>query len=222
MLQNRISGLPVVDAARQSRRYGDGGRLSAAWRDRHATPAAEMARVSGRTRAACRRIRTRLRPEGRRGDDRRSGDGQRGRFARDGGRADGAPPHQAASRSCATAKWSASSAAPTSCTRWLVSHAIRKRRSAVMQRSATAFWRRSASSVGRRRLMSSSRDGVAELWGTIMDERERHACIVAAENVAGVKEVHDHLVWVEPMSGVAFPSAEDEANCASERRSPAH
>jgi len=55
------------------------------------------------------------------------------------------------------------------------------------------------------------KDGVAELWGTIMDDRERQACVVAAENVAGVKEVHDHMVWVEPMSGMAFPSAEDEA-----------
>jgi CBS domain-containing protein len=55
------------------------------------------------------------------------------------------------------------------------------------------------------------KDGVVELWGTIMDEREREACVVAAENVAGVKKVHDHLVWVEPMSGMAFPSAEDEA-----------
>jgi CBS domain-containing protein len=50
------------------------------------------------------------------------------------------------------------------------------------------------------------RDSVAELWGTILDERERRACIVATENVAGVREVHDHLVWVEPMSGVAFPA----------------
>ena len=56
------------------------------------------------------------------------------------------------------------------------------------------------------------KNGVAELWGTITDERERQACIVTAENVAGVREVHDHLVWVEPMSGMAFPSAEDEAN----------
>ena len=53
--------------------------------------------------------------------------------------------------------------------------------------------------------------GVVELWGTILDERERQACIVTAENVAGVKQVHDHLVWVEPMSGMALPSAEDEA-----------
>ncbi len=55
------------------------------------------------------------------------------------------------------------------------------------------------------------KNGVAEVWGTIMDERERQACIVTVENVAGVKAVHDHLVWIEPMSGMAFPSSEDEA-----------
>jgi CBS domain-containing protein len=55
------------------------------------------------------------------------------------------------------------------------------------------------------------KNGVAELWGTITDERERQACIVAVENVPGVKTVHDHLVWVEPISGMAFASAEDEA-----------
>ena len=56
------------------------------------------------------------------------------------------------------------------------------------------------------------KSGVVELWGVITDERERQAVFVAAENVAGVKRVHDHMVWVEPMSGMAFPSAEDEAN----------
>ena len=55
------------------------------------------------------------------------------------------------------------------------------------------------------------KNGIAELWGTITDERERQACIVAVENVPGVKAVHDHLVWVEPISGMAFPSAEDQA-----------
>lgn len=54
------------------------------------------------------------------------------------------------------------------------------------------------------------KNGVAELWGTITDERERQGCIVAAENVAGVRQVRDHLVWVEPISGMAFPSPEDE------------
>ena len=55
------------------------------------------------------------------------------------------------------------------------------------------------------------KNGAVEVWGTIMDEREREACIVAIENVPGVKEVHDHLVWIEPMSGMAFPSSEDDA-----------
>ena len=55
------------------------------------------------------------------------------------------------------------------------------------------------------------RNGVVELWGTIIDDRERQALIVACENVAGVKEVHDHLVWIEPNSGFVIQSEEDEA-----------
>jgi CBS-domain-containing membrane protein len=54
--------------------------------------------------------------------------------------------------------------------------------------------------------------GVAELHGVITDDRERAGLIVAAENVPGVKRVRDHLVWVEPISGMAFPSSEDETN----------
>jgi CBS domain-containing protein len=56
------------------------------------------------------------------------------------------------------------------------------------------------------------KDAVAELRGTITDERERQACVVTAENVAGVRAVHDHLVWIEPISGMSFPSPEDEAD----------
>ncbi|MGB6538225.1 MAG: CBS domain-containing protein [Xanthobacteraceae bacterium] len=63
------------------------------------------------------------------------------------------------------------------------------------------------------------RNGVAELWGAIMEERERQALIVATENVVGVKEVHDHLVWVESMSAMAFPSPEDAAKERAERSS---
>jgi CBS domain-containing protein len=48
------------------------------------------------------------------------------------------------------------------------------------------------------------RNGVVGLWGTITDERERQALIVAAQNIPGVKDVQDHLVWVEPMSGVVI------------------
>ena len=46
--------------------------------------------------------------------------------------------------------------------------------------------------------------GVVELWGVITDERQREALRVAAENIPGVKVVRDHLVWIEPMSGVAI------------------
>ena len=45
------------------------------------------------------------------------------------------------------------------------------------------------------------RDGVVDLWGAITDERARRALIVAAENTAGVKAVKDHLAWIDPMSG---------------------
>ena len=47
-------------------------------------------------------------------------------------------------------------------------------------------------------------NGVVELWGTITDDRERQALIVAAQNIPGVKDVRDHLVWVEPTSGVVI------------------
>jgi CBS-domain-containing membrane protein len=48
------------------------------------------------------------------------------------------------------------------------------------------------------------RDGVVELWGVIIDERQRAALKVAAENIPGVKAVKDHLVWVEPTSGMTI------------------
>ena len=48
------------------------------------------------------------------------------------------------------------------------------------------------------------RDGVVEFWGVIIDERQREALKVAAENIPGVKAVKDHLVWVEPTSGMVI------------------
>ena len=54
------------------------------------------------------------------------------------------------------------------------------------------------------------KQGVVELWGTITDERERQAIIVAAENVPGVKGVRDHLVWIEPNTGTVIYSTSDE------------
>jgi CBS domain-containing protein len=54
------------------------------------------------------------------------------------------------------------------------------------------------------------RDGIVHLTGMIMDERFRQAIIVAAENVSGVKLVHDHLYLFDAMSGLSFRSPEDE------------
>ena len=53
------------------------------------------------------------------------------------------------------------------------------------------------------------RDGIVHLTGVITEERSRQAAIVCAENVEGVNKVHDHLCWVEPMSGMYLESPED-------------
>jgi len=54
------------------------------------------------------------------------------------------------------------------------------------------------------------RDGIVHLSGVITEERSRQAAIVCAENVTGVKKVHDHLCWVDAMSGMYLNSPEDE------------
>jgi CBS domain-containing protein len=48
-------------------------------------------------------------------------------------------------------------------------------------------------------------NGVVVLKGAIPDERERAALCVAAENVSGVKAVHDRLVWIDSVSGIVIP-----------------
>jgi len=53
------------------------------------------------------------------------------------------------------------------------------------------------------------RDGIVHLSGFIIEEQSRQAAMVAARNVAGVKQVHDHLCWVDTMSGTYLKSAED-------------
>ena len=52
-------------------------------------------------------------------------------------------------------------------------------------------------------------DGIVHLGGIVIDERSRQASIVAAENVTGVKKVHDHLCWVDPMSGLYMIAPDD-------------
>ena len=60
------------------------------------------------------------------------------------------------------------------------------------------------------------RNGAVEVWGAILDERERQAVRVAVENVPGVKHISDHLVWVEPMSGMVFAPADETAGGAKQ------
>lgn len=55
------------------------------------------------------------------------------------------------------------------------------------------------------------RDGIVELWGVVLDERQREALKVAAENIPGVKAVKDHMAWVEPVSGISIGATGDVA-----------
>jgi CBS domain-containing protein len=58
-------------------------------------------------------------------------------------------------------------------------------------------------------LQVTVRNGVVHLHGIIVNDSSRQAAIVAAENVAGVKEVHDHLCFVDSYSGFYVESPED-------------
>jgi CBS domain-containing protein len=59
------------------------------------------------------------------------------------------------------------------------------------------------------------RDRTVELQGTITEDNARQAMVVAAENVPGVRAVHDHLVWVEPVSGMTVLPQDTRAASAN-------
>jgi len=62
-------------------------------------------------------------------------------------------------------------------------------------------------------LQVTVRDGVADLHGIIIDERVRQAAIVAAETTRGVKAVRDHLLLIDNWSGFyAEPLAANDAD----------
>ena len=42
-------------------------------------------------------------------------------------------------------------------------------------------------------------NGHVKLVGTIFDDRQREAIRVVAENVPGVNNIEDQLIWIEPM-----------------------
>ena len=53
------------------------------------------------------------------------------------------------------------------------------------------------------------KDGVVKLSGALTDERERQAIRIAAENIPGVKKVEDQLIWIEPNTGVIVEAPKD-------------
>ena len=50
------------------------------------------------------------------------------------------------------------------------------------------------------------KEKVVDLEGTILSDEERQAVIVIAENAPGVREVQDHLVFIDPGARMAFPT----------------
>ena len=54
-------------------------------------------------------------------------------------------------------------------------------------------------------------DGVVNLTGAIFDERERQALRVMAENIPGVRRVHDEIAFIEPLSGVVLDAPPDDS-----------
>lgn len=71
-------------------------------------------------------------------------------------------------------------------------------REQILAELANAAW------VPRDGLSISVKDGVVDLNGVILEEKERQALRVVAENVPGVRAVEDHLVWIEPVSGTVI------------------
>lgn len=53
-------------------------------------------------------------------------------------------------------------------------------------------------------------NGIVHLDGVILDEHEREALRVAAENVPGVSGIVDRLVWVEPVSGTVIEGRDEK------------
>ena len=53
------------------------------------------------------------------------------------------------------------------------------------------------------------RNGAVELWGVVTADHQREAATVVAENVPGVTSVANHIAWIEPTSGMVIYQPED-------------
>jgi len=77
-------------------------------------------------------------------------------------------------------------------------------RNAILAELASQPW------APRRSFTIAVEDGVVDIDGVVFDMRERDAIRVAAENVPGVKQVENRLVVVEPNTGMLMVGPEDE------------
>ena len=62
------------------------------------------------------------------------------------------------------------------------------------------------------------KDGIVDLWGSFTAYRQDTAAVVAAENVPGVKEVKNHLAWVDPLSGLVVYSPDEKQSWTPTQR----
>ena len=53
------------------------------------------------------------------------------------------------------------------------------------------------------------KDGQVEIRGAVASEHDRETVLAIVRTVYGVKEVHDHLVWMDRATHVFMPSLED-------------
>lgn len=75
-------------------------------------------------------------------------------------------------------------------------------RDRILREINTKHWR----PIG---LQVTCKNGIVHLHGIIVNDQSRQASIVAAENTAGVREVHDHLCLVDTYSGFYIEPPED-------------
>jgi CBS domain-containing protein len=54
------------------------------------------------------------------------------------------------------------------------------------------------------------RDGAVHLYGIVTNSREYDALRIAAENIPGVRFVHSHLTWCDPTTGNVIEMPEDK------------
>ena len=80
-----------------------------------------------------------------------------------------------------------------------VARRVRQVDAAIREKLVAEFQER-AMGAGRPATNVVVHDGVVDLWGMGVDERQRNALKVAAGNIPGVTGVKDDLVWIEPTS----------------------